>query len=548
MLQYLKIKNFAIIENAEVHFKKGMTAITGETGAGKSILIHALSVALGLRIDASLVNTKTTAEISAIFNIKDLPDAQQFLQDNGLSDDKNCIVRRVIYKEGKNRAFINDTPVTLAKLKLLGQHLVNFYGQHDHYDLLDANKQLTLLDTYGGYSKALQAVQKTYDTIKQIEKKIVLETERLIQKNTEISLLQYQYTELNDINPTKNEFEQLDKSHRQLSNAENKQAALHEILTCVYENDSNLITTVDRLKALIDTNDSDYKNLGDSFEQITIYLQEAYQEARKLSDTIEINQAKLTDIEQRLSQLHDIARKHQINPNDLFAHLESIKKNLTQFDTDSNALTQLKAKKDALMNNYQQQALQLRTARKKAAKTFALEIQQYLKQLNIAQGEFYIYLTSLTHITENGIDRCEFTVTFNKGQQPFALKKVASGGELSRIALAVHVILSQKIAPPTLIFDEVDVGISGGTAEIVGQMLKKLAQCTQLLCITHQAQVAAQGDQNLHVYKKNMENKTISVVNELTTNERIKAIAQIIGGIKITEQTLIHAKEMVQLG
>lgn len=545
MLQYLKIKHFAIIEHAEMHFKTGMTTVTGETGAGKSILMQALSVALGLRIDSSLVNTKTTAEISAIFNIENLPDAQKFLQDNDLSDDC-CIVRRVIYKDGKSRAFINDTPVTVAKLKLFGQYLVNFYGQHDHYDLLDASKQLILLDTYGGYSKTVQAVEKIHLALKQIDKDIAVETERLIQKNTEISLLQYQYTELNDLNLTENEFAVLDKRHRQLSDAENKQAALHEILTTVYESDSNLIATVERLKSLIDDN-SDYKNLSDSLEQTTIYLQEAYQEAKNLIASIEINESKLTEIAQRISQLHSIARKHQINPNDLFTHLTNIKNTLEKFETDSDALAQLKAKKEALMNDYQQQALQLRKKRKQAAKAFALEIQASLKQLNIAQGEFYIYITPLAQMSDNGVDRCDFGITFNKGQEPLPLKKVASGGELSRIALAVHVILSQKIAPPTLIFDEVDVGISGGTAEIVGQMLKKLAQNTQILCITHQAQVAAQGDHHLHVSKKHDKNKTTSLVNELTSDERIKAIAQIIGGVEITKQTLLHAKEMLQV-
>lgn len=544
MLQYLKIKHFAIIEHAEVHFKTGMTTVTGETGAGKSILMQALSVALGLRIDSSLVNTKTTAEISAIFNIEKLPKAQQFLQDNALNDGSDCIVRRVICKDGKRRAFINDTPVTLAKLKLFGQYLINFYGQHDHYDLLDASKQLILLDTYGGYSKTLQAVKKIHLALKQIDKDIAVETERLIQKNTEISLLQYQYTELNDLKPIENEFAVLDKRHRQLSDAENKQAALHEILAYVHENDNNLIATVERLKNLID-DDSDYKNLSDSLEQTTIYLQEAYQEAKNLTASIEINEAKLTEIEQRISQLHSIARKHQINPNDLFTHLTNIKNTLEKFETDSDALAQLKAKKEALMDDYQQQALQLRKKRKQAAKAFALEIQASLKQLNIAQGEFYIYITPLAQMGDNGVDRCDFAITFNKGQEPLPLKKVASGGELSRIALAVHVILSQKIAPPTLIFDEVDVGISGGTAEIVGQMLKKLAQNTQILCITHQAQVAAQGDHHLHVSKKHAKNKTTSLVNELTADERIKAIAQIIGGVKITEQTLMHATEMV---
>ena len=221
---------------------------------------------------------------------------------------------------------------------------------------LDTSKQLILLDTYGSYSTTVQVVKKIHLALKQIDKDIAVETERLIQKNTEISLLQYQYTELNDLNLTENEFAVLDKRHRQISDAENKQAALHEILACVHENDNNLISTVEHLKNLID-DESDYKNLSDSLEQTTIYLQEAYQEAKNLIASIEINEAKLTEIEQRISQLHSIARKHQINPNDLFTHLTNIKNTLEKFETDSDALAQLKAKKEALMDDYQKQAL-----------------------------------------------------------------------------------------------------------------------------------------------------------------------------------------------
>ena len=544
MLQYLKIKKFTLIDNAEISFKKGMTTITGQTGAGKSILINALYLALGLRIDSAMVNSAAKCEISAIFIIEGLPQAQLFLQQNGLPCDSTCIVRRVIYKDGKNRVFINDTPVTLAKLKLLGQCLVSFYGQHDHYSLLDINKQLELVDTYGGLSNDTDAIKKTYDAIKALEKNIESETHRLIQKNTEISLLQYQYTELNELQITENEFDELDKKHRQLSTAEHKHAILHQISDRIYSNDDSLIGAIELLGNSTDQNDDCFQNISQLLEQAKIYLQEAHQEAKNVLHDTEINPEKMAIIEQRLSNLHNIARKHQISPNDLFNHLFNIQKVLAQFQSDDQALERLKSQKESLVNSYQQKALALRQKRQTYAKKFASEVKRYLQRLNIPEGEFSIHLIPLDKMTANGIDRCEFTMTFNKGQQAATLKKVASGGELSRIALAVHVITSQKIALPTIVFDEVDVGISGSTAEIVGQMLKQLSKKTQILCITHQAQVAIQGDQQLHVYKKNIKDKTISSVSELSSEERIKAIAQIIAGIKITDKALIHAREM----
>ncbi|WP_119343579.1 DNA repair protein RecN [Facilibium subflavum] len=547
MLSYLKIKNFAIIQQSEIHFKQGMTTITGETGAGKSILIDALNIVLGARVDKTAINQQT-CEISAIFLIDDIPQAKSFIQENELGSESECILRRVVYKDGRTRAFINDTPVTLQQLKKLSQHIMSLYGQNAHHSLLENDVQLERLDTYAGLLSDVEVLSQIYAQLQRINTQINLEQQRIAQQQTQQALLQYQYDELSQLTLHENELATLDDEQKKLASAEDKTKSLYHICDQLYESEHSIINQLEQLITLANTYETDDLNeLNNLLDQAKVYLQEAVQEAKAQQNNIEINPEKLAEIENRLDEIHTLARKHKIAPTQLYEYAKTIAQQLEQLEKDADCLAKLQTQKISIENDFYSKAQKLSQKRQQAAKTFAKEVQHYIRKLNIPHGEFYVKIHHKPQPSATGSDQCEFLINFNKGQTPSPIDKVASGGELSRIGLAVHVVSSKKIAPPTLIFDEVDVGISGATAEVVGHLLKQIAQRAQILCITHQAQVSIQGDQQLHIIKKHFKDATISQVIELTPQQRIEETARIIGGVDITDKTRQHAKEMYEL-
>ena len=550
MLSYLLIKNFAIIEDNEILFNSGMTTITGETGAGKSILLSALNIALGSRIDKTQLKNTQKSEITAIFNVINIPHAQSFLKQHELTnkDEVNeCILRRVIYTDGKSRAFINGTPVTLTQLKHLSERMISIYGQHAHHALAEHKVQLERLDSFAGLNAEAQALKSLYLQIHKLNQEITDEEIRLQAQQTEQKLLQYQYDELIQLELQASELEQLDEAHKRLASVESQIQTLGQITDIVYDNEQSLIGQIDHLSAsLASIDNSQIKNIEGLLEQAKVYLQECSSEVRDYVQTLEVNPEKLFEMEKRLEQIYQSARKHKIEPRDLHQHILNIGQSLESLSNDQATLDQLKAQQLKLQQSYHTKANTLSKKRKKAALDFAKQIEGHIHKLNIPQGQFHIAFKTLDKATPSGLDQCEFQINFNKGQTPQAIDKIASGGELSRIGLAIHVVASKRIAPPTLIFDEVDVGISGATAEIVGGLLKQISQKAQILCITHQAQVSIQGHQQLHIKKEHQHNKTTSHVIALSDEERIQETARIIGGVDITDQTLLHAKEMFE--
>ncbi|WP_440993108.1 DNA repair protein RecN [Cysteiniphilum litorale] len=549
MLNFLGIKNFAIIKNSEIHFKSGMTTITGETGAGKSILLDALNIVLGARVDKSALTNDQACEISAIFDISKIPNAKMLLKSFELAEDNECLLRRVIQKDGKTRAFINGSLVTLTQLKQLSEQLISIYGQNAHHSLLDPANQLIRLDTYAGLGAEVDEITVIFKKLSEINTQITEEKERIEKDKTALALMQYQYDELVQLNLGSEELTELDQEHKSLANAEAQIYTIAQVVECINDNEQSLLGTLDNLIHQLSaySDNSAFKNIYNLLTESTVYLKEAEHEARHLLDHLEINPEKLQQIDQRLNEIYQLARKHKVDPKQLYLHIAELEQKINAHAQNEQKLLQLTKDKSLLEETYLSKAKTLSNKRQAASKAFASEIEQYIRQLNIPKGEFYARITQGQTKYANGIDHCDFLINFNPGQQPAPIDKVASGGELSRIGLAIHVVSSKKIAPPTIIFDEVDVGISGGTAEIVGKLLKQVAKNAQILCITHQAQVSIQGDQQLHISKKHLEHDTISEVLELNKEERINETARIIGGVDITNKTLQHAKEMYEL-
>ncbi|TNF69942.1 MAG: DNA repair protein RecN [Gammaproteobacteria bacterium] len=549
MLNSLSIDHFAIIESGHIHFNHGMTVITGETGAGKSILLDALELALGARCDKALLNEKEKTTITAVFDIQSIQNAKKWLKNNELNTNNDeCILRRVLKKDGLSKAYINGFPVTLSQVKNLSRLLIGIYGQHAHYDLLSPKEQLIKLDTYMNEPKLVDSVKSNFHAIGLINKELNKLYLKQKQAETEQSLLAYQLNELDELSLNADEIETLNQRQNELAHATEQLDKLHHICTNLYENDENLIGQLDEIIYSLSQANFNQKAIESPLqmlEQANLLTKEAYAELNQLKNNIEINPEALETINERLSQIHNIARKHKIDIHQLYDHQNQLQNRLNQLNTIDNEIKQLLDKKTQAENEYDKAAKVLSDKRRNAAKSFAKRTKDHIRKLNIPKAEFEIIFTPLSDRNETGIENCEFMISFNQGQPLMPIQKIASGGELSRIGLTINVIACEKVAPPTLIFDEVDVGISGATAEIVGQLLSILSKKAQILCITHQAQVASQGHQHLHVYKKQTNNKTRSFIKELDKDERIKAIANIIGGIDLTSQTIAHAKEMI---
>jgi DNA repair protein RecN (Recombination protein N) len=550
MLNLLHIQNFAIINHSEVQFKSGMTTITGETGAGKSILLFALDIVLGARVDKTFLHSTKHTEICATFDIDNIPNAKRWLiqQDLTETQDSECILRRKINPAGKSKAYINGTLVTLAQIKELATLLISIYSQHAHHALLQKENQLERLDIYAAHAQLLDDVKQSALRVATLEQ--TLKTQQSAQQHlsTQKALLEYQYQELNELNLNENEVEMLEQEHDSLANAEQQISSLHQCAHMVYEDDNNITSQISNTIATLQNIPAQTPAINNTIkllQQAEVYSQEAYQEIVAALGELEVNPEKLAQVESRISECHDIARKHHIDIKQLYPYISHISNALQQIQDQCQDLAILQDKLRIAKEAYSIAAQKLSHSRSKNAKPFAKAIEAQIQQLNIPNGKFHIELTQIDRTSPYGFDLCEYQISFNQGQLLAPLNKVASGGELSRIGLAIQVISSQKIAPPTILFDEVDVGISGGTAEVVGRLLQKLSHRAQVICITHQAQVAAQGQQHLHIAKDHHAKKTASQVIELSNDQRIEEIARIIGGIEITEQTMAHATEML---
>lgn len=547
MLKHLYIRHFTIIDEIEVELLNGLTVLTGETGAGKSILIDALQVVLGERAETGLIKAgETRAEVTAIFDVTHNKPAEKWLKTQEMDEGSECILRRIITNDGRSRATINGRPSSLQVIRELGDLLIHIHGQHQHQQLLKNDYQRELLDDYAKNTAPRNKVKQIYQAWREASDLLATLTTQDTSKQKDF--LAFQLQELEELALQADELETLASEHRRLAHAEQWIANAQQALDIIAESDQGsvlygLYTASNLVQNLPDTTE----NTAELLRQATIQTEEAATQIRHLLKTFEPDPERMQYIEQRLARIHDIARKHRISPEELHALHKNLQQQYSQLDDSAERITSLEKEISDLQTTYATEAKQLTKIRTNAAKKLSSAVSAHIQTLGMPGGCVEIALTpresAVPHL--HGAERIEFLVTTNKGQTPQALSKVVSGGELSRIALAIQVVAAEASVLPTLIFDEVDVGIGGGTAEIVGQQLKNLGAHAQVLCVTHLPQVAAQGHQHLHVQKQMQNEKVQTSIRLLSNEEKIQEIARMLGGVKITEKTLAHAKEMI---
>ncbi|OHR65042.1 DNA repair protein RecN [Haemophilus sp. HMSC61B11] len=556
MLTQLTINNFAIVRQLEIELAKGMSVITGETGAGKSIAIDALGLCLGQRIETSMVREgQERAEICATFFIEPTNPAYQWLQEQELQDSDNpsdCILRRVINADGRSKAFINSTPVSASQLKEIGQYLIHINGQHASQLLLKNDYQLQLVDTFAHHYDLLAQMREDYRAWKNLQTQVKTFQQKVAENEAKKQLLQYQVEELDEFALRPNEYLELEEDQRRLSNSEQLTQLSQSALQLLSENETVSIDSmlyratqyIDELSEL----DPRYASVQTMLNDALIQVQEATSEVQHLASHIEQDPMLLQEIEQRLGQALQLARKHNVKPEELVEWHQKLKAELTALLDFSESEERLILEEKAAFEKMQHTAKQLHESRCQAAGKLAQQVTHSIKGLAMENAEFFIEVNSdLTKVTANGADNIVFTLRSNLGQQAQPLAKVASGGELSRISLAIQVLTSDQSAIPTLIFDEVDVGISGKTASVVGKLLRQLGDKCQVLCVTHLPQVACHGHHQFNVEKFTVDDKTETKMTALSQEERVPALARLLGGSEITDLALANAQEMLDL-
>jgi DNA repair protein RecN (Recombination protein N) len=552
MLLHLNIQNFAIVRNLDIDWQQGMTTITGETGAGKSIAIDALGLCLGERATTHVVRPKCKkAELAATFDVQNNKAAQQWLKQHDLNIDNECILRRVISAEGRSKAYINGSQVPLIQLKEVGQLLINIHGQHDHQLIVKATEQRKILDAYADHQHFLDNVKYYHHQFKQLNNELTQLQSNKLQREAQQQLLQYQVTELDEFSLQQDEFEALELDYKRYSNAQDLLNETLQTLQILKEDEG--FNVIDSLKRCCDSLsslkniDKDLTNIYSTLTESLVQIEDASDELHHYYDRLDLDPQSYAAIEDRYSQAIKLAKKHQVRPENLVEFHAQLSSELTGISSDESRLLCVIDEIEQAKQAYVQAAHILSKSRQKAAKTLGKLISISMQELNMPNGKFAAQLIQVNSevISVHGTDDVNFLVSINPGQPLEAMNKVASGGELSRISLAMQVILADKVVTPTLIFDEVDVGISGPTAAMVGSKLQTLAKNTQVICVTHLPQVACKGHQQLIVAKLTDGECTETTVTELSSQGRIQEIARLLAGDRITDNSLANAQELL---
>lgn len=550
MLTNLRIENFAIVKQLELDFSKGMTAFTGETGAGKSIMIDALMLALGGRGDASVVRAgEEKCDINAIFDYEINSEPAHWLLEHDLSASEGELhLRRVIYAEGRSKSYINGQPFPLQKVKELSEMLVHIHGQHQHQTLLHHPTHRDQLDAYAGHDELIQAVAQRY----RLCQKTKQELETLQQQENQsdkINLLTFQIEELKALNLTEGEMQDLHNEHQILHHAQDYLQRAHQITQILNADEGPaLCEGLNQILNLLNELPKDHasvKNINELINSALIQCEEAFDEIQGFAEQVQLDPERLQEVELRISSLHTAARKYHIDASQLPSHAQTLEEELAHLEQAEHRSAELVIQYEQQKQAYLEAAAQLRESRQTHALKLAEEISANIRQLGMPKGRVEIQISPLDKMQPHGMDRVEYMVCTNPGMAPDALAKIASGGELSRISLAIQMITAQRGATPTLLFDEVDVGIGGATAALVGQMLRKLGERLQIFCVTHQPQVAASAHHHFVVAKYSDNEQTYSSILPLDNLEKIDEIARMLGGLTITEQTRSHAKELL---
>lgn len=551
MLMQLSIRNFTLIDHLDIELDHGMSVISGETGAGKSILLDALGLTLGDRADSEMIRTGTDkADISAHFSIDNIPQAKAWLEANDFDASDECLLRRVITQSGRSRAYLNGQPATAQQLRELGSLLIDIHGQHEHQTLLKKENHGPLIDLYGGNSTLANRVKDDFKAWQTTLRKLAQLNEQSAEQNAQIQLLKYQVEELDQLDLQPGELDQLEQEQQQLSSASDIISTGESVRQLTTENDEvcihhQLNQALQQLSHL-GLKNPQWESVQEMLNGALIQIEEASSELQHFLDKVEIDPSRLQTVEERLSSCYQIARKHLCQADDLPSLHDALADQLAALHHSDEDIETLAAHAEALKQAYLENANLLSTARQNAAANLNDSVNQQLHTLGMPDCHFKVALTAQSE-SATGLEHIELLISTNPGQPPRPLAKVASGGELSRISLAIQVATAQVSAMPVLAFDEVDVGIGGAIAEVVGKLLRQLGKNSQVLCVTHQPQVASCGDHHLQVQKYSNDDQAFSKIIKLDKPARVSEVARMLGGIEITQRSLDHAEEMLSL-
>lgn len=554
MLTQLTVSNYAIAERVELQFNRGMTALTGETGAGKSIVLDALGLAMGGRADAGAVrHGAKRADITASFDVSRIAEARAWLEQHELDDESDCILRRVISRDGRSRAYINGQPCPLNHLKELGSLLMDIHSQHQHQSLLRKETHRKLLDEFAGVETLASQTRDAWKTWSKTRSRLAERQQNADEAEARLQLLRYQVEEMDRLALEEGEQERLEQEQEQLSHADTVLHNSQQAALLCTEDDTNAADIVRQALQQLEQLPTEVPALAETIQMLNdaqIQISEAGDNLRRFVEDYDADPARLAEVEERLSAIYQLARKHRITPEELPELHQRLGGELASLDQGEGSIEQLEAELRKQREQFDALARQLSEARQQAAANLDQRIAEELAQLSMPAVQF------VTHLHRNeagepapqGLEDIEFLVSANPGQPARPLAKVASGGELSRISLAIQVVVAQTSTTPTLVFDEVDVGIGGGTAEVVGRLLRSLGSNGQVLCVTHLPQVAAQCHQHLFVSKFTEQEATFSKIETLDDHGRVNEVARMLGGVDMTEHTIAHAREMFTKG
>jgi len=552
MLLNLQVSNFAIVDRIDIEFEPGMTVLTGETGAGKSILVDALGLVLGDRGSAQLVRDGAKrAEFAATFDVSGLPVVVAWLEEQALELDGECLLRRVINADGRSRAFINGNPVPLSQLKSLGDLLLDIHGQHFHQSLGRRDVQRDLLDHYGGLLDDRAVVATHYiewqTLADRLDQLLSAESDRA----SRLDLLTFQLQELDSLHVVQGEFDELNGERQRLQHsgrlAEGVTAATDILFESDEANANSLVADAQRTIEQLAGYDAALAPIVELLASASIQVSEAADALRRYGETIDMDPSRRDEVEERLDAIQSVARKHRVDPGELPQLAEQLRLEHEELSHAEERGKELEEQAAAAKSEYLETAGRLSAARARVAASFANAVTEAMQGLGMPGGVFQVGLRPLDEAGARawGLDRVEFLISANPGQAPQSLAKIASGGELSRMSLAIQVIASDGSAIPTMVFDEVDSGVGGGVAEMVGRRLQELGANRQVLCVTHLPQVASLADRHFRISKVSDGKSTRTQVQGLNQDERVEELARMLGGVEITRKTLEHAAEML---
>lgn len=550
MLTQLSVKNHTLVDTLDIEFESGLSAITGETGAGKSILLNALGLTLGDRADFDQVRAGAKrAEIHAHFDVSALPSAQIFLQEQCLDDEHDCILRRVINVNGSSKAWINGQSVTLTILRELAEVLISIHSQHEHQSLLQAEYQQELINEYAGCKSLADSVAESHQEWKKQQSKLDELKANMQQYMERKDLLEFQLEALSSLSIAEGEYDELTDEQKQLANAEQIQRTLYEASMLLSDDESfNVLQSLRRTESLTQSIDIKNVDLDDANQMLSesfTQLEEVRDSLKRVSSDIQINPERLSEIDSRLSTAFELARKHRCEPSYLPTLAEEIESELSELGDLDDGLGTLESSVSQTKESYMLLATKLSNARSKAAKQLSKDVQTHFNDLNMSGAELKINLKEIEP-SNKGLEQCELLIRTNPGQDHKPLARIASGGELSRVSLAIQVVTAGTSHSPTLIFDEVDVGIGGATATVVGEKLRTLGKNAQVICVTHLAQVAAHANHHFSVEKITENGETHTEIKPIDERNRNYEIARMLSGDTDSEHSLKHAEELLK--